>query len=92
MQEAINDMTSRGSKLIEDAKDRYFKRIIAKLSSPETGIKTYWPLINKVLNKAKIPIISPLLENDIFALAFTEKAEIFNEIFYTTPNRIHYFG
>ena len=72
-------MISRG--LIQDAKDRYFKKIGAKLSSPETGIKTYWSLINKLLNKARIPIIPPLLENDIFVLDFTEKAEIFNEYF-----------
>ena len=80
-QEAINYMISRGSKLIQDAKDRYFKKIGAKLSSPETGIKTYWSLINKLLNKAKISIIPPLLENDIFVLDFTEKAEILNEYF-----------
>ena len=79
--EAINDMISRGSKQIEDAKDRYFKKIGTKLSSPETGIKKYWSLINKLLNKDKIPIIPPLLENDIFVLDFTEKAEIFNEYF-----------
>ena len=48
---------------------------------PETGRKIYWSLINKILNKAKIPIIPPLLENDIFVLDFTAKAEIFNDYF-----------
>ena len=79
--EAMNEMISRGSKLIEDAKDRYSKKIGVTLSSPETGIKTYWSLINRILNKAKVPIIPPLLENDIFVLEFTAKAEIFNEYF-----------
>ena len=79
--EAMNEMISKGSKLIEDAKDRYFKKIGTTLSSPETGIKSYWSLINRILNKAKIPIIPPLLENDIFVLDFTAKAEIFNEYF-----------
>ena len=77
----MNEMISKGSKLIEDAKDRYFKKIGTTLSSPETGIKSYWSLINRFLNKAKIPIIPPLLENDIFVLDFTAKAEIFNEYF-----------
>ena len=80
-QEAINSMISQGSKLIEDAKDMFFKNIGVKLSKPETGIKTYWSLINNLLNKAKIPIIPPLLDNDIFILDFTAKAEIFNEYF-----------
>ena len=39
--EAMHEMISRGPKLIEDAKDRYFKKIGVTLYSPETGIKTY---------------------------------------------------
>ena len=54
-------MVSLESKLTEDAKDRYFKEIGAKLSSPETGTKTNWSLINKLLNEAKIPRIPPSL-------------------------------
>ena len=33
------------------------------------------------MNKAKIPVIPPLLENDIFVTNFTEKAQIFNDYF-----------
>ena len=46
-----------------------------------TSRKTYWSLINTLLNKAKIPIIPPLLENGLFIMDFTEKAQIFNEYF-----------
>ena len=67
-------MISFGSKMIEDAKDKYFTKIGRTLSNPETGRKLYWSLINKILNKAKIPIIPPLLENDVFVLDFSEKA------------------
>ena len=35
----------------------------------------------KVLNKAKIPVIPPLFENDIFVLDFKTKAQIFNNYF-----------
>ena len=62
--------------MIEDAKQKYLMKIGQKLSDPNTGQKTYWSLINKILNKVKIPIIPPLLENDIFVLDFTTKAEI----------------
>ena len=79
--ESINDMISQGTKLVEDAKDKYFKKIGTTLSNPETGMKTYWSMLNKILNKAKIPIIPPLLENDIFILDYEAKAEIFNEYF-----------
>ena len=51
------------------------------LSNPETGRKLYWALINIILNKAQIPIIPPLLENDVFVLGFAEKAEIFYDYF-----------
>ena len=37
--------------------------------------------MNTVLNKAKIPIIPPLLENGIFVTDFTEKAQLFNDYF-----------
>ena len=55
------------------------RKLDATLSIPETGIKTYRSFINRILNKAKAPIIPPLLENDIFVLDFTARAEIFNE-------------
>ena len=51
------------------------------MADPSTGSKTYWSLINAVLNKAKIPVIPPLLGNDIFVTNFTEKAQIFNDYF-----------
>ena len=35
----------------------------------------------KILSKAKIPEIPPLLENDIFVLDFASKAQIFNDYF-----------
>ena len=79
--EGIQNMISRGSKLIEDARQKYLTNIGRTLSNPNTGRKTYWSLINKILNKAKIPIIPPLLENDILVLDFSAKAQIFNDYF-----------
>ena len=79
--EGIQRMVSEGSKLIEDAKRNYFLKAGNTLANPGTARKTYWSLINTVLNKAKIPIILPLLENDLFITDFTEKAQLFNEYF-----------
>ena len=77
--EEIKQMISRGSKLIEDVKQKYSISIGRTLSNPNTGRKTYWSLVNKLLNKTKIPIIPPLLENGIFVLDFSAKAQIFND-------------
>ena len=74
-------MIAQSSKIIEEAKRQYFTKIGKTLSNPETGQKTYWSLINKILNKAKIPVIPPHLENDVFVLDFESKAQIFNDRF-----------
>lgn len=74
-------MISQEAKLIEDANHRYFKKISVTLSDVQTGRKTYWSLINKILNKPKIPLIPPLLENYVFVLDFEAEADIFNDYF-----------
>ena len=74
-------MIAEGSRLIEEAKHTCFAKVGRKLSDPSTGTKMYWSLVSKILNKAKIPEIPPLLENDIFVLDFASKAQIFNDYF-----------
>ena len=82
MLEGIQNMITEGSKLVEDAKQKYFAKIGRTLSNPSTGSKLYWSLVSKKLNKAKIPEIPPLLENDVFVLDFaSKKAQIFNDYF-----------
>ena len=77
----IQKMIAEGSKMIEDAKRDYFLKAGKTLASPGTPSKTYWSLINTVLNKAKIPIIPPLLEDGLFVTDFTQKAQLFNDYF-----------
>ena len=79
--EGIQKMTSEGTRLIEEAKRSYFLKAGKTLANPGTSSKTYWTLINTVLNKVKIPIIPPLLENGLFITDFTEKAQLFNDYF-----------
>ena len=81
MLEGIQNMIARGSKLVEDAKTKNFFNIGRKSSDPSTGTKKYWSLVNKTLNKAKIPEIPLLLEEDIFVLDFASMAQIFNDYF-----------
>ena len=79
--EGIQKMICEGAKMIEDAKKNYLRKAGQSLANPGTSGKTYWTLINTLLNKAKIPIIPPLLENGLFVTDFTEKAQIFNDYF-----------
>ena len=71
----------QSSKIIEEAKSQYFKKIGRTLSNSKTSQNTYWSLINKIINKVKIPVIPPLLEKDIFVLDFESKVQIFNDYF-----------
>ena len=79
--EGIQKMITEGSRLMEDAKRNYFLKAGNTLANPGTSNRTYWSLINTVLNKAKIPMIPPLLENGPFVTDFTEKALLFNDYF-----------
>ena len=67
----IQNMISGRSRMIEDAKQKYFLKVGNTLDSQETSAKTYWSLINTVINKAKIPVIPPLLENGLFVTDIT---------------------
>ena len=75
----IQQMISDGSKMIEDTKRTYFLKAGCTWENRGTSKKNYWSLINTVLNKAMIPIIPLLLDNDLYISDFTEKAHIFNE-------------
>ena len=46
---------------IEIAKEQYLRDLGAKLADPSTGPKSYWKILNKFLNKCKIPRIPPLV-------------------------------
>ena len=80
--EGIQKMITEGSRLMEDAlKRNYFLKAGNTLANPGTSNRTYYSLINTVLNKAKIPTLPPLLGNGLFVTDFTEKAQLFNDYF-----------
>ena len=68
-------------KAVEDAKKTYLVNLGNKLQSQNTHGKTYWKIINKVLNKSKAPKIPPLLVNNKFILDCKEKAALFTNFF-----------
>ena len=66
---------------IKNAKEKYLRDLGAKLADQTTGQKTYWKILNKFLNKCKVPRIPPLFVQDKFITNCKEKASIFNNFF-----------
>ena len=66
---------------INKSKENYFKDLGDKLANPTTGQKMYWKIVNKFLNKCKVPRIPPLLVDDKYVTNCKEKAALFNNYF-----------
>ena len=70
------------SRKVANAKEEYFRNLGQKLSDPANGIKTFWPTMNRLINKKKNINVPPLLENGLFVTNIEAKTNIFNEYLY----------
>ena len=52
-----------------------------KLNDPYTGAKSYWSILNKLLQKIKIPLIPPILFNGTFINNIYNTETLFNNFF-----------
>ena len=68
-------------KAVETSKLSYLANMRNKLGNPGTSQKSFWKIINRVMNKCGAPKIPPLLINNHFCLNCREKAKHFNEFF-----------
>ena len=59
----------------------YLKNLGNKVNDPSTTQKSYWKIINRVINKCRAPNIPPILVNNIFILNCSEKAKLFIDFF-----------
>ena len=66
---------------IEKSKQNYLSKLGAKLADNSTGQKTYWKIVNNLLNKCKVPRIPPLLTADKFIINCKGKAALLNNVF-----------
>ena len=66
---------------VETAKLTYLTNMRKKLNNPNTSQKSYWKIINKVMNKCKAPKIPPLLVNGTFVLNYREQAKLLTDFF-----------
>ena len=72
-----NKETFKCTKLVKQNKS-IFTKMSSKLECPDKTSKMHWSIINRFLNKRKIPNIPPLLVNRKLVSDFHKKAEIFN--------------
>ena len=60
---------------VETAKSSYLTNLGNKVNDPSTSQKSYWKIINRVMNKCRAPKIRPLLINNQFILDCREKGK-----------------
>ena len=69
----IDNFRKECQEAVETAKLTYLTNMGKKLNNPNISQKSYWEIINKVMNKCKAPKIPPLLVNGTFVLNYREK-------------------
>ena len=69
------------NKLIATTKALYCENLGKKLNNPLVQAKTYWSILKTFYNGKKIPLIPPLLVNNMFVTDIKTKADIFNKFF-----------
>ena len=66
---------------VESAKQCYFTNLGNRVNDRSTSHKSYWKIINGVMNRCRTPKITPLLVDNVFVLNCVEKAKHFNDYF-----------
>ena len=78
---AVDNFRNDCFNAINIANENYLTNLGKQPNDPKTGTKSYWKVLNKLLNKSNIPFIPPILYNNKFINSFAEKANLFNEYF-----------
>ena len=77
----VKEKIQYSANIIATAKDKYLTDLGKKLNDPLLGPKAYWSILNKFLNKKKIPLIPPIDVNGVYVTDTCQKADLFNEYF-----------
>ena len=78
---AIKILRMECRKAVETSKLNYSKNLGNKVIDPSISQKSYWKIINRVMNKCRAPKIPPLLVNNTFILNCSEKAKLFCDFY-----------
>ena len=77
----LNAKQKECSSVISKEKELYMVNEGNKLNDPCLGPKRYCTILNRFLNKKKIPLIPPILHDETFITDTLEKADLFNNYF-----------
>ena len=77
----IESIVNELNDLISQSKTLYYENLAKKLNNPLLQAKTYWSILKTFYNDKKIPLIPPLLIDDLFITDTQAKANIFNNFF-----------
>ena len=77
----LNDLQVQLNFLIEKSKEKYYSRLISKLSDIGKSSKVYCSILKSFLIGKKVSCILPLFENNEYITDFKKKAELFNSFF-----------
>ena len=80
-QERLDTFRMECQQSVETSKLNYLKNLGNKVNQPNTSQKSYWKIINRVMNKCRALKVPPLLVNNMFILNCREKAKLFNDFF-----------
>ena len=69
------------SEMISIRKNEYYDHLSKKLNNPNTCAKTYWSILKSFYKVTKVLLIPPLLVNNKTVSDFTEKANLFDDLF-----------
>ena len=84
----VRNIQLENTRKIIEAKDKYYSKLGKKLSDPNIGVKYYWNILNKLIDKKKFTNIPPILENGLFVTNLEGKANLFNDYFVEQCNAI----
>ena len=79
----LNNQANECTRLIIQAKEKHIAKMSAKLDNPNTVPKTYRSIINRFLNRRKMPVIPPNLADGKLVSDFKIKTKLFNSHFAT---------
>ena len=77
----VDNFRKQCQEAVEIAKLEFLTNMRNKLNNPNSSQKSYRKIINKVMNKCKVPKIPPLIVNNLFILSCGEKAKLFTDFF-----------
>ena len=77
----LDNVSRHLNEQIELSKQEYYHKLSIQLNNPFTSRKKYWTLLKTLINGKKVPVIPPLLVNNIYISNINEKANEFNNFF-----------